>query len=146
MERASFAKIFRLLEISQKERHHDVLLNVKNLHDLSRHPSPYSVPIIPCPLPSKVVEGEHIVAADLLSLILGGFSLTREVESEATGRELVISIQSFNLHLLARIPVLPPSARAGGGGWPFEASSIGNKGLSSYPPSVEEKEGEALES
>ena len=94
MERASFAKIFRLLEISEQERHHEVLLTVKKLHDLSRHPSPYSVPIIPCPLPSKVVEGEHFVAADLLSLILGGFSLTREVESEATGRELVINIQS----------------------------------------------------
>ena len=94
VERASFAKIRRLLEISEQERHHEVLLTVKNLHDLSRHPSPYNVPIIPRPLPSEVVEGEHFVAADLMSLIPGGSSPAREAENEATGRELVISTQS----------------------------------------------------
>ena len=93
VERASFAKIRRMLEISEHERHHEVILTVKNFHDLSHHPSPYSVPIIPCPLPSEVVEGEHFVAVDLLSLILGGSSLAREAESEATGRELVIITQ-----------------------------------------------------
>ena len=94
VERASFAKIHRLLEISEQERHHEVLLNVKNLHDLSRHLYPYSVPIIPRPLPLEIVEGEHFVAADLLSLIPSGSSPAREAESEATGRELVISTQS----------------------------------------------------
>ena len=91
VERANFAKIRRLLEISKQERHHEFLLTVKNLHDLSRHPSPYSIPIIPHPLPSEVVEGEHFVAADLLSLIPGGSSPAKEAESEATDRELVIS-------------------------------------------------------
>ena len=90
VERASFEKIQRLLEISEQERHHEVLLTAKNLHDLSRHPSPYSVPIILRPLPSKIVEGEHFVTEDLLNLIPGSSSLTREAESEATGRELVI--------------------------------------------------------
>ena len=52
VERASFKKILRLLEISEQERHHEVLLTMKNLYDLSRHPTPYSVPIIPRPLPS----------------------------------------------------------------------------------------------
>ena len=74
VERTSFAKICRLLEISEQERHHEVLLTVKNLHDLSHHPSPYSVPIIPRHLPLKVVEGEHYVATDLLSLISSGSS------------------------------------------------------------------------
>ena len=74
VERASFVKIRRLLEISKQERHHEVLLTVKNLRDLSRHPSPYSVLIIPRPLPSKIVEGEHFVAADLLRLIPDGSS------------------------------------------------------------------------
>ena len=55
VERTSFAKIHRLLEIFEQEQHYEVLLTVKNLHDLSRHPSPYSVPIIPRPLPSEVV-------------------------------------------------------------------------------------------
>ena len=94
VERASFEKIRRLLEISEQERHHKVLLTVKNLHDLSHHPSSYNIPIIPRPLPSEVVEGEHFVAADLLSLIPGGSSPAREAESETTGWELVISTQS----------------------------------------------------
>ena len=93
VQRASFAKIRRLLEIFEQEWHHEVLLIVKNLHDLSRHPSLYSVPIIPLPLPSEVVESEHFVATDLLSLIPGGSSPAREAESEATGQDLVISNQ-----------------------------------------------------
>ena len=80
-------KIRRLLEIFEQKRHHEVLLTVKNLHDLSRHLSPYSVPIIPCPLPSEIVEGEHFVAVDLLSLISDGSSPAREEESEMAGRE-----------------------------------------------------------
>ena len=90
MERASFAKIWRLLEISEQKRHYEVLLTVKNLHDLSRHPSPYSVPIIPRPLLSEVVEGEHFVATDLLRLIPGGSSPTKEAETEAMGQEFLI--------------------------------------------------------
>ena len=93
VERASFAKIRRLLEIFKQEHHHEVLLTVKTLHDLSCHLSPYNIPIIPRPLASEVVEGEHFVATDLLSLISDGSSPTREAESEATGWELVISIQ-----------------------------------------------------
>ena len=93
VERASFVKISRLLEIFEQGRHHEALLTVKNLHDLSRHPSPYSVPIIPRPLPSEIVVGEHFVAADLLSLIPDGSSPAREAESEASSRELVINTQ-----------------------------------------------------
>ena len=72
VERANFAKIRRLLEIFEQEQHHEVLLTMKNLHDLSRHPSPYSVLIIPCPLPSQIVEGEYFMVADLLSLLPSG--------------------------------------------------------------------------
>ena len=56
VEKASFEKIRKLSEISEQEWHHEVLLAVKNLRDLSCHPSFYIVPIIPRPLPSKVVE------------------------------------------------------------------------------------------
>ena len=66
---------------------------MKNLNDLSGHPSPYNVPIIPLPLPLEIVEGEHFFAADLLSLIPGGSSPSREAESEVAGRELMISTQ-----------------------------------------------------
>ena len=93
VERANFTKIRRLLEISEQKRHHEFLLTLKNLHHLSCHPSPYSVPIIPRPLPSEVVEGEHFVTADLLSLIPGSSSPAVQEESEAAGRELVINTQ-----------------------------------------------------
>ena len=106
-EKASFTKIWRLLEISEQERHHEVLLTVKNLHDLSRHPSPYNVLIIPRPLPLEIVESENFVIVDLLSLIPSSYSLAREAESEAAGRELVIVLNPRNVPLLTRIPALP---------------------------------------
>ena len=93
VERAGFEKIQRLLEISEQELHHEVLVTEKNLHDLSRHPSLYSVPIIPRPPPSEIVKGEHFVTTDLLNLIPGSSSPAREAESEAVGRELVINTQ-----------------------------------------------------
>ena len=111
VKRASFAKILRLLEISEQKQHHEVLLTMKNFHDLSDHPSPYNVPIIPRPLPSEIVEGEHSVAADLLSLIPDGSSLAREAESEVAGREFVISIQ----------PVQPSSTSKDSGTAPQES-------------------------
>ena len=117
MERASFEKIRRLLEISEQELHHEFLITIKNLHELSRHPSPDSVPIISRPLPSKVVEGEHFVAADLLNLIPGSSSLAREEESEAAGWELVISTQ----------PVHPSSTSEDSGPAPW-ASKWGERG------------------
>ena len=101
VERASFEKIRRLLEISELERNYKGLLTMKNLHDLSRHLSPYSIPIIPSPLPSEIVEGKHFVIVDLLNLIPGSSSPAREAESESAGLELVISTQ----------PVHPSSAR-----------------------------------
>ena len=93
VERANFTKIRRLLEIFEQERHFEVLLTVKNLHDLSRHLSPYSVPIILRPLPSEVVEGEHFITSDLLSLIPGGCSPAKEADNKAAGWEFVISTQ-----------------------------------------------------
>ena len=89
------------MEIFEQERNHKVLLTVKNLHDLSHHSSPYSVPIIPRPLPSEIVEGELFITADFLNLILGSSSPARAAESEAVGQELVISTQ----------PMQPSSAR-----------------------------------
>ena len=79
MEKSSFKKIQRLLEISERERHHEILLTAKNLHELSRTPSPYIIPVIPRPLPAKIVEGEHYVIVDLLNLALGSSSLTKNL-------------------------------------------------------------------
>ena len=74
MEKTSFKKIRRLLEVSERERHYKVLLTSKNLADVRHNPACYNLPIIPRPLPSKVVDGEHFVIADLLRLISGGAS------------------------------------------------------------------------
>ena len=124
VERASFTKIRRLLEISKHERSHEVLLIVKNLHDLSRHPSPYSVSIIPRPLPSEIVEGEHFVITNLLSLIPGGSSPAREAASEAASLELVINTQ----------PAQPSSTREDSGHAPQASRQVERGSRLECPP------------
>ena len=59
VEKVGFKKIHKLLEISEQERHHGILLTIKNLRELSCNPSPYTLLVIPRPLPVEVVEGEH---------------------------------------------------------------------------------------
>ena len=92
VEKSSFKKIQKLLEISERERHHEILLTARNLCDLSRSPSPYIIPVIPRPLPTEIVEGEHYIIVDLLILASSSSSLAKTFETETTGRELVISI------------------------------------------------------
>ena len=87
------------------------------------------------------------MAADLLSLIPGGSSPAKEAGSEATGWELVLitqSVQPSSTREDSNPSPQEPKQVEGGGH--FGAYSIGNKGLSSCPPSVEEKEGEVPES
>ena len=89
---ASFEKIWKLLEIFEWERHQEVL-TWKNLGDLSHKPAPYSVLVIPRPLPTKIMEGEHYVTADLLNSLPRNSSPTREPETEAASQESVIRTQ-----------------------------------------------------
>ena len=70
VEKASLEKIRRLLEVSEQERHCEVLLTLKNLADVRQSPAPYSFLIIPHSLPLEIVEGEHFVTSDLLSLLV----------------------------------------------------------------------------
>ena len=93
MEKVGFGKIQKLLEISERERHHKILLTVKNLRELSHNPSPYTLPVIPRFLPIEVVEGEHYVITDLLTLIPSSSSTTQASKTEVVGRELEISLQ-----------------------------------------------------
>ena len=94
VEKASFKKIQRLLEIFEWERHHEMLLFSKNLLELSHSPSPSIIPVIKRHLPVEIVEGEHYVIADFLNLAPGSSSPTKKSETGAVGRELVISSQS----------------------------------------------------
>ena len=57
VEKSSFKKIQKLLEISERERHHEILLTARNVRELSCSPSPYILPVIPRHLPTKIVEG-----------------------------------------------------------------------------------------
>ena len=54
---------------SERERHCKVLLTSKNLSDMRRNPTPYSLPIILCPLPLEIIDGENFFTVDLLCLI-----------------------------------------------------------------------------
>ena len=59
VKKASLERIRRLLEITEAERNHELLLSVKNLRELGANPFSYIVPVIPCPLPTELVKREH---------------------------------------------------------------------------------------
>ena len=83
-----------LLEISEAERSHELLLTVKNLRELGGSPFSYIIPIVPHSLPMEVIEGEHFVLADLLKLVPGSFSQptpAQEDQTEVVARTLVRS-------------------------------------------------------
>ena len=86
VEKSSIEKIRRLLEISERERHYQVLLTRENISAVSRNPAPYTLPVIPRPLPSNIVEGEHFVLADVWRLASGGASSSRDLVIEASSR------------------------------------------------------------
>ena len=93
MEKDGFKNIQKLLEISERERHHEIILTVRNLRELSRNSSPYILPVIPCLLPIKMEEGEHYVITDLLKLASGSSSLAQTFETEKVAQEPVISLR-----------------------------------------------------
>ena len=83
-----------MLEITEAERRHELLLIVKNLRELGGSPLHYIIPIVPHSLPAEVIEGEHFVLNDLLKLVLGSSSQptpTQEDQTKATAGTLVRS-------------------------------------------------------
>ena len=94
VEKASFENIHRLLEVSEREQHYKVLLTSKNLADVRRNPASYSLPIIPRPLSSEIVDGEHFVTADLLRFISRGASTSGGTEAEIADRRSIAQSQS----------------------------------------------------
>ncbi|RVW31643.1 hypothetical protein CK203_092707 [Vitis vinifera] len=65
VEKASFAQLNKLFEITAAERHHQTLLTARNLLAVVREPQAYIINILPRKLPKKVVPGEHYVLKDL---------------------------------------------------------------------------------
>ena len=86
VEKLSIEKIRRLLEISERERHYQVLLTLENISAVRHNPAPYTLPVIPWPLPSNVVEGEHFVLADVWRLVSSSASSSRDLVVEASSR------------------------------------------------------------
>ena len=95
---------------------------MKNLHELSRNPSPYTLPVIPHPLPTEIVEGEHYVIIDLFTLVPSNLSLAQTSEIEVVGQELVIRLRPEQPSLAREDP--DPTPRV---------SSLYEKGFSSSP-------------
>ena len=71
MEKASLELIRRLLEITEVERNHELLLSMKNLLELGTSPFRYIVLVISRLLPEEIVRGEHFFLVDLLKSIPG---------------------------------------------------------------------------
>ena len=86
VEKSNIEKIPRLLEISKQERHCQVLLTSENISAVRRNPTPYTLPVIPRPLPSDVVKGEHFVIADLWRLVSGSANCSRYPVIEASSQ------------------------------------------------------------
>ena len=74
------------MEISERERHCQVLLTRENISAVRNNPAPYTLPVIPRPLPSNVVEGEHFVLADVQCLASGSVSSSRDLVVEASSQ------------------------------------------------------------
>ena len=74
VEKARLEHLRRLFEISERERHHKLLLYVKNMHELGASLFPYIVHFLPRPLPSKVIKGKHFILPNLLKSLSGGSS------------------------------------------------------------------------
>ena len=94
VEKASLEKIRRLLEVSEQEHHYEVLLTLKNLANVRRSPAPYSLLIIPRSLPLEILDGEHFITSDLLSLLVGSEPSTGDPEAEPSHLEQALRASS----------------------------------------------------
>ena len=86
VEKLSIEKIRRLLEISERERHYRVLRTRENVSVVRHNPAPYTLPVIPRPLPSNIVEGKHFVVKDVRRLASGSASSYRDLVVGAPSR------------------------------------------------------------
>ena len=111
-----FLNISRWLEITERERN-ELLLHVKNSHELDFSPFPYIAPVIPRPLAGEVVGGEHFVLADLLKSISGSSSQVgsaREPQAEIAEGALVSFVRPDQSPLReqdSQVPPPPPSGK-----------------------------------
>ena len=113
VEKSSFEKIRRLLEVSERELHCKVLLTPENISSVRHNPAPYNLLVIPHPLPPDVVEGEHFVVADLRRLISCGANSSRDSAVEASSRVQGVGRVSEHFSPRAGVPVRPSPFQGG---------------------------------
>ena len=83
-----------LLEITEGELNHELLLYVKKLWELGINPFPYIVPIIPRSLTTELVRSKHFTLVDLLKPIPGAEAgLGQEPQAEITERAFISFVQ-----------------------------------------------------
>ena len=116
VEKLSIEKICRLLEISEWERHYQVLITREKISAVRNNPAPYTLPVISRPLPSNVVEGEHFVLADVLRLASGSASSSRDLVVEASSRVQGARSASRSSASSSRGSDSPPTAGQGASG------------------------------
>ena len=94
----------------------------------------YNLPIIPHPLPLKVIDGDHFVIADLLRLISGDTSTSEGVEAEIADRRSVAQSPSGpSTSNSGGSRSAQPTPRRGKGGSPPECLPVPSRGGKSVP-------------
>ena len=111
MEKARLDSIRRLLEITEREPNHVILLSAKNLHELGASPFPYIVTVIPCPFPKELIKGEHFILVDLLKSIPGSSSQAgsdQEPQAEFAQEALTTFVRPYQSSLVVQDPKPAP--------------------------------------
>ena len=106
MEKARLYCICRLLEITDRVCHQELLLSVKNLQEMGANLFPYIVPILPRHLPNEVIKGEHFILVDLLK------SLPRGSSQEKAVPELLVRLDHLPLVVQDPKPAPKPTPQA----------------------------------
>lgn len=78
VEKTSFTRFNKLIEIDAFEWPHKVIMLDKNLQSLIDNPKPFIIPVFPCLAPPSLVPSEHFVLNDLPF-----YEVARLVDSEA---------------------------------------------------------------
>ena len=103
--------IRRLLEITEMECNHELLLSMKYLQELGANYFPYIVLVVPCPLPEEIIKGKIFILVDLLKSIPGSSSqvgTAQEPQVEFAQEALATFVQPIPLPV--QDPKLAPYA------------------------------------
>ena len=104
VEKANLEHIIRMLEITEVESNHELLLSMKNLWELSASRFLYIVPVIPRPLSAEPVKGEHFVIVDLFKSISSSSSQVSSAQAKVIEGALVKFVQPDQFPLAEQDP------------------------------------------